>query len=115
MKKGLTKTRSGTVAALDIGSTKICCFIAHASDAVAAKRRRYAEAGAALVPLALEARGRPSDEAAAFVRLCGSCYAETHRIEGGDPAPSATGRLWQELSTLLQLGNAELILSASGR
>ena len=36
MKKGLTKTRSGTVAALDIGSTKICCFIAHASDAVAA-------------------------------------------------------------------------------
>ena len=86
-----------------------------ASDAVAAKRRRYAEAGAALVPLALEARGRPSDEAAAFVRLCGSRYAETHRIEGGDPAPPATGRLWQELSIILQLGSAELILSALGK
>lgn len=35
MKKGIAKSRSGTVAALDIGSTKICCFIAHASDASA--------------------------------------------------------------------------------
>ena len=26
-----------------------------------------------------------------------------------------TGRLWQECSTLLQLGNAELIFSANGR
>ena len=86
-----------------------------ASDGAAAKRRRYPLAGAALVPLALEAGGRPSDEVASFVRLCGSAYADTHKDEDGNPAPSPTGRLWQELSTTLQLGNAELILSAIGR
>jgi hypothetical protein len=42
-------------------------------------------------------------------------FAESYKTEDGDPAPSPTGRLWQELSVLLQLGNAELILSASGR
>ncbi len=86
-----------------------------ASDAAAAKRRRYAAAGAQLVPFALEAGGRPSDEAAAFVRLCGSVYAETHKSEDGAPAPSPTWRLWKGLSTVLQRGNAELILSAIGR
>ena len=86
-----------------------------ASDAAAAKRRRYASAGASLWPLALEAGGRPSDEAAAFVRLCGSAYVQTHKAEDGQPAPTPTWRLWQELSTLLHLGNAELILSAVGR
>ena len=59
--------------------------------------------------------GRPSDEAAAFVRLMGSVYTETHGSEDGETAPSPVGRLWQELSTLLQRGNAELILSAIGR
>lgn len=86
-----------------------------ASDAAAAKRRRYAAAGAALVPFALEAGGRPSDEAASLVRLCGSAYTVTHRTDDGEPAPCPTGRLWQELSVLLQLGNAELLLSAAGR
>ena len=86
-----------------------------ASDGAAAKRRRYAAAGASLVPFALEAGGRPSDEAAAFVRLMGSVYTVNHQIEDGVPAPSPTGRLWQELSTLVHLGNAELILSAIGR
>ena len=55
------------------------------------------------------------DEGASFVRLCGSAYADTHKDEDGNPAPSPTGRLWQELSTTLQLGNAELIHSAIGR
>ena len=32
MKKGLAKSRSGIVAALDIGSTKICCLIARTHD-----------------------------------------------------------------------------------
>ena len=86
-----------------------------ASDGAAAKRRRYAEAGAALVPLAFEAGGRASDEAASFVRLCGSAYTQTHKDEDGELAPSPTGRLWQELGTQLQLSNAELILSAIGR
>ena len=52
---------------------------------------------------------------AAFVRLCGSAFTDTHKSEDGDPAPSPVSRLWQELSTILQLGNAELLLSAAGR
>ena len=63
-----------------------------ASDGAAAKRRRYAEAGAALVPLVFEAGGRASDEAASFMRLCGSVYTQTHKDEDGEPAPSPTGR-----------------------
>ena len=86
-----------------------------AADAAGEKRRRYPTAGASLWPLALEAGGRPSDEMAAFVRLCGSAFTDTHKSEDGDPAPSPVSRLWQELSTLLQLGNAELLLSAVGR
>ncbi len=82
---------------------------------VGAKRRRYAAAGASLVPFALEVGGRPSDEAAAFVRLCGSVYTDIHQSEDGVPAPSPTGCLWQELSSLVQLGNAELTLSAIRR
>ena len=60
-----------------------------ASDGVAAKRRRYASAGAALVPLAFEAGA--SDEAASFVRLCGSMYTQTHKDEDGTlpPCPQA--------------------------
>ena len=59
--------------------------------------------------------GRASDEAAAFVRLCGLVYSETQKTEDGDPAPAPTWSLWHELSTVMQLGNAELLLSAVGR
>ena len=86
-----------------------------ASDGAASKRRRYAAAGASLIPLALEAGGRASDDAAAFVRLCGSAYTDTHKNDDGVPPPPPTGRLWQELSTILQIGNAEIMLSAIGR
>ena len=84
-------------------------------DGAGAKRRRYAAAGASLIPLALEAGGRASDDAAAFVRLCGSAYTDTHKNDDGVPPPPPTGRLWQELSTILQIGNAEIMLSAIGR
>jgi hypothetical protein len=86
-----------------------------AASAAAAKRRRYAEAGAALWPLALEAGGRPSDEAAAFVRQCGAAWAADHAAEDGEPPPVRTGQLWRELSTLLHRGTADMILSALGR
>ena len=82
-----------------------------AGDAAAEKRRRYAEAGAALVPMAFEDGGRPSEEAAAFIRKCGAAKRESE--EPG--ACATTARLWQECSTLLQLGNAEMILAANGR
>ena len=51
---------------------------------------------------------------AAFVRLCVSAFTDTHKSEDSDLAPSPVSRLWQELSTILQLGNAELLLSAAG-
>ncbi len=35
--------------------------------------------------------------------------------EGGSQEWGGTAWLWQECSTLLQLGNAELVLSANGR
>ena len=86
-----------------------------ACDAAREKHRRYPTAGASLIPLALEAVGRPSDETAAFVRACGAVYGQTHRTDDGDAPPSPAWRLWQELSTQLQIGNAELLLSALGR
>jgi len=87
-----------------------------AAAAAAGKRRRYAEAGAALWPLAFEAGGRPSDEAAAFVRQCGAAWARDHAAEDGEPSPGGhTGQLWRELSTLLHQGTADMILGALGR
>ena len=89
-----------------------------ASDAAAGKRRRYNLAGTSLVPLAFEDGGRPAEDTIGFVRLCGAA-AEARgarwpltEVEEGKPV---TARLWQEYSTLLQLGKAELVLSANGR
>ena len=86
-----------------------------ASDAAAEKRRRYRDAGNSLVPLAFEAGGRPSDSAAQFMRQLGAAWAETHASEDGERPAPVTGVLWQQVSSVLQLGNAELILSANGR
>ena len=83
-----------------------------AADAALGKRRRYELAGASLVPFAFEDGGRPSAEAAAFVRMLGA--ARTAAEEGATDW-GGTGRLWQEVSTQLQLGNADLVLSANGR
>ena len=47
-----------------------------------------------------------------FIRMLGACRMEA---EDGSTDWGRTARLWQECSTLLQLGNAELILSANGR
>ena len=86
-----------------------------AADAAAMKRRRYPLAGASLVPLAFEAGGRPSESTAGFMRQMGAAWAGSHASEDGElPAP-VTGVLWQQVSSLLQLGNAEMILSANGR
>ena len=87
---------------------------AAAADAAGEKRRRYALAGPALVPLPFEAGGRPGEDTIGFVRRCGAAWAAQHGEEGAEKK-LVTGRLWQEVSTLLQLGNAEMILSANGR
>ena len=83
-----------------------------AADAAAGKRRRYALAGASLIPFALEDGGRPAEEALAFVRMLGTVRTEA---EDGCQDWGGTALLWQQCSTILQLGNAELVLSANGR
>jgi hypothetical protein len=85
-----------------------------AAEAAAAKRRRYPLGGPSLVPLAFESGGRPGEDTIGFVRQCGTAWAALHG-EDSVEMKLGTGRLWQEVSTLLQLGNAELILSANGR
>ena len=55
-----------------------------------------------------------------FVRRCGAAAERTGSSlvvagEGDSHDQPVVARLWQEYSTLLQWGNAELILSANGR
>ncbi len=65
-----------------------------------------------LVPFAFEDGGRPCDEAISFVRMLAARRTDA---EEGSTDWGGAARLWQEVSTLLQLGNAEAILSANGR
>jgi hypothetical protein len=72
------------------------------------KRRRYPPnkvPQATLLPFVLEAGGRVCEEAAAMVRYWGSRSTDPH---------AAIPKLWQQLSTKLQIGNAESILSYIG-
>ena len=80
------------------------------------KHRRYPPLpGRSLVALAFEAGGRPAEETTDFVRMCGSAWGQSHGAHEDDPGQPATARLWQECATLLQIGNAEMLLSAAGR
>ena len=72
-----------------------------AADAAAEKRRRYANAGDALVPLPLEAGGRPGVDFAHWVR----------QLADGDSLACAS--IWRDVSSTLQMWNAELLLSAN--
>jgi predicted RNA-binding protein YlxR (DUF448 family) len=79
-----------------------------ASEQVAKKHTRYPQAkvpNSTLLPFVLECGGRPAEQAAALVRYWGS---------RAEDASLATASLWQRLSTTLQLGNAECILSSLG-
>ena len=78
-----------------------------AADGVRMKRRRYPPSGGELVPLVFEAAGRPSEETVAFVR--------SWALELDDAERSKVIRhAWQQYSTVLQSGNAEMILSSVG-
>ena len=78
-----------------------------AADGVRSKRRRYPPHGGELVPLVFEAAGRPAEETVAWVRSWG--------LELDDVDRSKVIRYaWQQYSTVLQSGNAEMILSAVG-
>ena len=78
-----------------------------ASQAAHGKRVRYSQAGGSLVPLAFEAGGRPADETVAFINGW-----QTASL--GDAAATPISTVWQHCSTILQLGNAEQMLSALG-
>jgi len=78
-----------------------------ASNAVDGKRARYPPGGGELVPLAFEAGGRPAEETVAFVRSWGHGLEPAERSE-------VIRYAWQQFSTTLQTGNAEMILSAIG-
>ena len=79
-----------------------------AQSAVQKKRSRYPPAGGELIPMAFEANGRPSDETIEFVRSYG------HGLEKSERS-AVVSRMWQDLNTILHVGNAEMILSAVGR
>ena len=64
--------------------------------------------------MAFEDGGRAGEETVRFIRRCGAA-AEQRGVYETTGGQSATARLWQEYSTLLQVGNAELVLSANGR
>ena len=68
--------------------------------------------------MASEDGGRAGEETVAFVRRCGAAAERTSSLRlaaVGSAGQPVTAQLWQGLSTLLQLGNAELVLSANGR
>ena len=62
--------------------------------------------GPDLVPFAVEALGRPGRDAVAFLRSLAPPDPETRSV--------VLGAAWQALSVALQVGNAELLLSAAG-
>ena len=84
-----------------------------AADMAADKRRRYSSAGASLIPMIFEDGGRPAEETVALIRRLGAARRVSGRVGAEDW--QVTAQLWQQASTLLQLGNAELVLSANGK
>ena len=78
-----------------------------ASNAVDEKRERYPPSGGELVPMAFETGGRPAEETRTFVRTWGQGLGPAERTE-------VIRYAWQQLSKLVQIGNAEMLLSAIG-
>ena len=71
------------------------------------KRARYPPSGGELVPLIFEAGGRPAEETVAFVRSWGLEMDSAERSK-------VIRYAWQQYTTILQSGNAEMFLSANG-
>ena len=78
-----------------------------AVNAVAKKRDRYPPSGGELIPLAWEDGGRPAEETVTYVRSWGHGFPPGERT-------MVIRYAWQQLSCLLQVGNAEMIMSAVG-
>ena len=76
-----------------------------ASNMVDEKRKRSPPHGGELVPMVFETNGRASDEAIAFVRSYGTAMPKADRAE-------VINTTWRCISRTLQVGNAEMVLSA---
>ena len=76
-----------------------------ASQMVDKKRARYPPSGGSLVPAALETHGRPCDELVALVRSYGHGLDQAERSV-------VISQTWRQISRVLQVGNAEMVLSA---
>lgn len=76
-----------------------------ASQAVDKKRLRYPPSGGELVPALVETGGRTSDELLAFARSYGSNLPASERS-------GVISSFWRQMSRVLAIGNAEMVLSA---
>ena len=72
------------------------------------KHRRYPPEHGELAALALETGGRPGDETVAFVRGYGHGLPDAERSE-------AISTTWRQISRTLQVGSADMVLSALAR
>ena len=75
--------------------------------AVNSKRARYPSSGGDLVPMAWEDGGRPAEETVAYVRSWGFGLDAGERSE-------VIQNGWQQSSSRLQVGNAEMIRNSKG-
>ena len=79
-----------------------------AAQMVHDKRDRYPPQHGNLAPLVFESGGRPSDTAVEFIRSYGHGRDDAERAQ-------VLGTFWRQISRRLQLGNAEMLLSALGQ
>ena len=77
-----------------------------AAAARAADGKRVRHPGPDLVPFAVEALGRPGKDVVSFLRSLAPADPEQRSV--------VLGSAWQALSVILQMENAELLLSAAG-
>ncbi len=78
-----------------------------AAQMVEEKRDRYPPQHGNLAPLVFESGGRPSDEAASFIRGYG------HDLSNAEKSQTLS-TFWRQLSRTLQVGNAEMVMSSVG-
>ena len=78
-----------------------------AANAADDKRLRYPPSGGELVPLSFDAGGRPGAETVACARSLGYGLEPAEKTE-------VIRYAWQQPNPIVQIGNAETLLSASG-
>ena len=78
-----------------------------AANQVQVKRARYPPEGGQLLPMVFESGGRACEEAEEFIRSYGDGLSLADRSR-------VVGTAWRQISRVLQVGNAEMLISARG-